>query len=108
MDPEALKQIVKAITSLHDGRTWKPETAVALLATLVAASAAVVTFLLGKRQIDSAQEIARMSVLTPMRQEWVDQVRMKIARHMSGCVEAFVQKGAHRPKTRPLSDTKSY
>ena len=62
MDPEAVTQIVKAITSLHDGRTWKPETFVSALAALAAAGAAIVTFILGKRQIASAQRIAQQQI----------------------------------------------
>ena len=62
MDPESVNQIVKAITSLHDGRTWKPETVVSAVAALAATSAATVTFILGKRQILSAQSIAQQHI----------------------------------------------
>ena len=60
MDPEAVNQIVKAITSLHDGRTWRPETIVTAFAAVVAACAAIVTYKLGKRQIDAAKANAEI------------------------------------------------
>ncbi len=62
MDAEAVNQIVKAITSLHDGRTWKPETVAAVIAAIAATGAATVTFILGKRQITSAQKVAQQQI----------------------------------------------
>jgi hypothetical protein len=62
VEPEAVNAIVKAIMSTHDGRTWKPETVVAAFAALAAAGAAIVTFILGKRQIASAQRIAQQQI----------------------------------------------
>ena len=105
MDPEAVNQIVKAITSLHDGRTWKPETVAAVIAAVAATSAAIVTFILGKRQmvsaqliaqqqidaahlaaqlqIESAQTVARQQLTTPMREAWIGQLRDKLSEFMA-------------------------
>jgi hypothetical protein len=62
MDAESVNQIVKAITSLHDGRTWKPETIFSAVAALAAAGAATVAFFLGRSQIKSAQKIAQQQI----------------------------------------------
>ena len=62
MDPESVNQIVKAIMSLHDGRTLKPEAIVSAFAALVAASAAVVTYKLGKTQIEAARANAETQI----------------------------------------------
>jgi hypothetical protein len=62
VDPEAVNQIVKAIASTHDGRTWKPETVAAVIAAFAAAAAATVTFFLGRGQIASAQRIAQQQI----------------------------------------------
>jgi hypothetical protein len=62
VDPESVNQIVKAITSLHDGRTWKPETVAAVIAALAATGAATVTFILGRRQIAAAKETAEKQI----------------------------------------------
>jgi hypothetical protein len=62
VDPESVNQIVKAIMSTHDGRTWKPETVAAVIAAVAATGAAIVTFTLGKRQMVSAQRIAQQQI----------------------------------------------
>jgi hypothetical protein len=62
VDPESVNQIVKAITSLHDGRTWKPETVAAVIAAAAATGAAFVTLFLGKRQIAAAREVAKLQI----------------------------------------------
>jgi len=94
VDPESVNQIVKAITSLHDGRTWKPETVAAVIAAVAATGAAIVTLFLGKRQIESAQTVAkqqiesaqtvaRQQLITPMREAWIGQLRDKLSEFMA-------------------------
>jgi hypothetical protein len=133
MDAESVNQIVKAITSLHDGRTWKPETVVAAVAALAAAGAAIVTLILGKRQIalaqtvakqqvesaqevaqkqteaaleaaklqiksaqqiaqeqiESAQAVARLNLAAPMRKEWANELRGKLASFLAHCFSVY-------------------
>ena len=73
---------------------------VALLATMVAASAAVVTFVLGKRQIASAQrvaqfqiesakEVARTNLIMPMREAWIGRLREKLAWYIGECGKVY-------------------
>jgi hypothetical protein len=84
MDSEALKQILTAINSLHEAPRLKPETVVAVFAALVAAAAAVVTYVNGQRQLKSTRELNRMNLTTPLREKWIDELRSRIATVMFG------------------------
>jgi hypothetical protein len=58
--------------------------AVAAVSAVGSVASAIVSSRNGKRQQDSAREIARMNLIAPMREAWVTKLRERLAGYISG------------------------